>query len=127
MISAGVFHLVTLPLDRSLTLRLELLTRPFGSWETGPVADDTAAILLYPELMLSYSPSLSFSLRSIISPLDLSAKSTLGISWNIFDAFNLIGNISLSTGDDDDLFAWSSTVTTKPPSFSATVGSSWVF
>ena len=127
MISAGVFHLVTLPLDRSLTLRLELLTRPFGTWETGSVADDTAAILLYPELVLSYSPSLSFSLRSIISPLDLSAVSTLGMSWNIFDAFNLIGNISIATGDDGDLFAWSSTDPTKPSSFSATIGSSWIF
>jgi len=125
MISAGAFHLVALPLDRSLTLRLELLTRPFGTWEPGPVDDDTAAILLYPELGLSYSPSLSFSLRSIISPLDLSAMSTLGMSWNIFDAFNLIGSISLATGDEGDLFAWSSS--TSSSSFSATVGSSWVF
>ncbi len=126
MISAGILHLVTLPLDRSLTLRLELLTRPFGAWETDPVTDGTAAILLYPELVLSYSPSLSFSLRSILSPLDLSAMSTLGMSWNIFDAFNLIGSLSLFTGDQGDLFAWNSTDTTKP-SFSATVGSSWVF
>ncbi|NBK20755.1 MAG: hypothetical protein EOM68_01875 [Spirochaetia bacterium] len=127
MISAGIFHLVTLPLDRSLTLRLELLTRPQGTWEEGPVTDATAALLLYPELALAYSPSLSFSLRSIISPLDLSALSTLGISWNIFDAFNLIGSISLATGDDGDLFAWSSTDSTKPASFSATIGSSWIF
>ncbi|MBI9096459.1 MAG: hypothetical protein JEY71_16475 [Sphaerochaeta sp.] len=134
MISAGLFHLVTLPLDRSLTLRLELLTRPFGKWETGPVADGTAAILLYPELALSYSPSLSFSLRSIISPLDLSAMSTLGMSWNIFDAFNLFGSLSLATGDEGDLFAWITTDPTDPtlpdftkPSFSATVGSNWVF
>ena len=135
MISVGIFHLVSLPQDRTLTLRLELLTRPFGTWETGPVADGTAAILLYPELVLSYSPSLSFSLRSIISPLDLSAMSTLGMSWNIFDAFNLIGSISLATGDEGDLFAWvttdptdlTSSDPTKPPSFSAFIGSSWVF
>lgn len=127
MISAGIFHLVTLPADRSLTLRLELLSRPFGSWETSPVKDSDAALLFYPELVLSYSPSLSFSLRSIISPLDLSALSTFGMSWNIFDAFNLVGSISLATGDDGDLFAWSSTDTTKPASFSATIGSSWVF
>ncbi|MGB4408323.1 MAG: hypothetical protein WBI82_15820 [Sphaerochaeta sp.] len=126
MISAGIFHLVTLPRDRSLTLRLELLTRPFGTWETGPVTDKTAAILLYPELGLSYSPSLSFSLRSIISPMDLSAMSTLGMSWNIFDAFNIIGSFSLFTGDVGNLFAWNSTDPTKP-SFSASIGSSWVF
>ena len=128
MISGGIFHLVTLPLDRSLTLRLEFLTRPFGRWETGPVNDKTAALLLYPELALSYSPSLSFSLRSIISPLDLSAMSTLGASWNIFDGFTLVGNIAILTGDDGDLFAWSTTNTGKAStSFSVTVGSSWVF
>ncbi|MDY0288751.1 MAG: hypothetical protein RBR15_08005 [Sphaerochaeta sp.] len=124
MISGGVFHLMTLPLDRSLTLRLEFLTRPFGRWETGAVKDSDAALLLYPEVVLAYSPSLSFSLRAIISPLDLSAVSTLGMSWNIFDAFNLIGSISLATGEDGDLFAWSSSTSS---SFSATVGSSWVF
>ncbi|HKM08499.1 MAG TPA: hypothetical protein VJ869_16190 [Sphaerochaeta sp.] len=127
MISAGLFHLVTLPEDRGLTLRLEFLTRPFGKWETGPVQDATAALLLYPELVLSYSPSLSFSLRSIFSPLDLSAMSTFGVSWNIFDAFTLIGSLSLATGDDGDLFPWRTADTTKPTSFSATVGSSWVF
>ncbi|MDD2297426.1 MAG: hypothetical protein PHX79_06385 [Sphaerochaetaceae bacterium] len=125
IISGGFFHLVTLPQERSLSLRLEFLTRPFGSWEIGPVSDDSAALLLYPELVLAYSPSLSFTLRSIISPLDLSAMSTIGVSWNVFEAFNLIGSLSLATGDDGDLFAWSSTDT--PASFSATVGSSWVF
>jgi len=135
MISAGGFHLVTLPLDRSLTLRLDLLSRPFGEWETGPVSDNDAALLIYPEIVLAYSPSVSFSLRSIISPLDLSAMSTFGMSWNIFDAFKLIGSLSLSTGDDGDLFAWSptdpndptSSDPAKPASFSATIGSSWVF
>ena len=127
MISGGLFHLITLPQDRSLTLRLEFLTRPFGSWKTGPVKDDDAALLLYPELALAYSPSLSFSLRSIISPLDVSAMSTLGMSWNIFDAFNLIGSISLATGDDDDLFAWNSSKPKPPASLSVTVGSSWIF
>ena len=135
VVSGGIFHLVTLPLDRSLSLRLEFLTRPFGAWESGPVSDTDAALLLYPELLLSYSPSLSFSLRSIISPLDLSARSTLGVSWNIFDAFNLIGNISLATGDEGDLFAWITTDPskptlpdpTKPASLSVTVGSSWIF
>ncbi len=128
MISAGIFHLVTLPLDRSITLRLELLTRPFGQWKAGPVSDSDAALLFYPELVLSYSPSLSFSLRSIFSPLDLSAMSTLGVSWNIFEAFNLIGSISILTGDDGDLFPWSTTkASTASNSFSATIGSIWVF
>ncbi len=127
MISAGIFHLVPLPLDRSLSLRLELLTRPLGRWETGPVTDATAALLLYPELVLSYSPFLSFSLRSIFSPLDISAITTFGMSWNVFDAFNLIGSISLATGDEGDLFAWATADPTKPASLSVTVGSSWIF
>ena len=127
MISGGLFHLVELALDRSLTLRLEFLSRPFGSWEAGPVSDSSATLLLYPELVFAYSPSLSFNLRSIISPLDLSAMSTLGVSWNIFEAFNLIGSLSLATSDDGDLFAWSPTNPGKPASFSATVGSSWIF
>lgn len=126
IISGGFFHLVALPVDMSLTLRLEFLTRPFGKWQTGPVKDETAALLLYPELVFAYSPSLSFILRSIISPLDLSAMSIVGVNWNVFEAFNLAGSISLATGDDEDLFAWSSSKTDSS-SFSATIGSSWIF
>ena len=127
VISGGIFHLVTLPLDRSLSLRLEFLTRPFGAWGSGPVSDTDAALLLYPELLLSYSPSLSFNLGSIISPLDLSAMSIIGASWNVFDGFSFMASISLAAGDDGDLFSWTTTDSDKPASFSVTIGSSWIF
>ncbi len=126
VISAGVFHLVQLASERSLTLRLEFLNRPLGSWEAETISDSNVALLLYPELVFAYSPFLSFTLRSIISPLDLSAMSTFGINWNAFDAFNLIANISLATGEDEDLFFWRSAIG-SPPSFSVTIGSSWIF
>ncbi|MDT4760992.1 hypothetical protein [Sphaerochaeta sp. PS] len=123
LVSGGIFYLQRLPHERSLTLRLEALTRPFGDWKTHSVKDADAALLFYPELSLAYSPALSFSLRSIISPLDLSARATFSTIWNVFEAFNLVGSISCDAGNAGDLFPWNSTGS----SLSVTVGSSWVF
>jgi hypothetical protein len=127
VISGGLFHLVELPLGRSITLRLEFLSRPLGSWKWGAVSDDSATLLLFPDLVFVYSPALSFTLRSIISPLDFSTLNTIGVNWNLFDAFNLVGSISVATGNDGDLFAWSSSNPLSPPSLSLTIGSSWIF
>jgi hypothetical protein len=128
-ISGGLFYLKYLENDKVLTLRLELLARPLGTWEWGPVAnDESCPLLFYPEITYTASTSVTLSLRSIISPFDFSAMTTFATSWNVFEGFSLIGYVSANTGDDGDLFRWESTDTTNyPTSLSVAMGASWIF
>ena len=126
-ITGGLFYLKYLENDKALTLRLEFLARPLGKWNWGPVENDTSCpLLIYPEITYTPGPSLAFSLRSIISPFDLSAMTTFATSWNVFEGFSLIGYVNANTGDAGDLFSWKST----NPSHSSLLfaaGASWIF
>ncbi|MFA6784054.1 MAG: hypothetical protein WCR13_04105 [Sphaerochaeta sp.] len=121
--SAGLFQYVQLENDRSMTLRLEFLLRPFGDWDLASALDNkNCALLLYPELNYAISPSLALSFQSILSPLDLSSKSTIGFSWNVFEGFSVLGYGSVTSGEAGDVFSWNAA-----DSFSLSVGTSWVF
>ena len=125
MVSGGLFQYVQLENDRSLTLRMEFLLCPFGDWDLASALDNqNCALLLYPELTYALSPSLALSFQSILSPLDLSAKSTIGFSWNVFEGFSVLGYGSVNIGDAGDVFSWNAA--TKP-SFSLSLGTSWIF
>ena len=126
-ITGGLFYLKYLENDKALTLRIEFLARPLGAWDWGPVANDTSCpLLLYPEITYAPGPSLAFSLRSIISPFDVSAMTTFSTSWNVFEGFSLIGYISANTGDVGDLFSWKSTASYHS-SLLLAAGASWIF
>jgi hypothetical protein len=114
-ISWGVFHMHSFPGGASLSLRLESMIRPEGSWEpvehTSP--DDSSestpenyGILLYPEIVFRPSSSLALIGRSVVSPVDASALLTLGSSWNVYQGFSLLGFFILQAGGEDDLFGW---------------------
>jgi hypothetical protein len=122
-ITGGLFYIKYLQGDKALTLRLEFLTRPFGTWQWGPVTDDDSCpLLLYPEITYAASSSVTLSLRSIISPFDLSAMTTFATSWNVFEGFSLIGYLNANTGGSADLFKWDSA-----GSLTLAAGASWIF
>ncbi len=104
MISGGLFHMQYLSGERNLSLRLEMLSRPFGNWKFESQDEASCALLLYPELLYSPSASLSYSLRTIFSPLDFSALLTAGASWSAFEGLRLIANIAAPFGESGDLF-----------------------
>ncbi len=122
MISGGLFHMQYLSGDRNLSLRLEMLTRPFGTWKFASQGEASCALLLYPELVYSPASSLSFSLRAILSPLDISTLLTAGASWSVFEGFSLIANIAAPFGESGDLFNWDGS-----SAAALSLGATWIY
>ncbi|PKL22563.1 MAG: hypothetical protein CVV48_01890 [Spirochaetae bacterium HGW-Spirochaetae-4] len=126
MLSAGLFNLVNVGWQGTLSFRLETLVRPFGDWEatTGPVKN--YGLYLYPEISYAPSDTWNLSLRSIVSPLDMSAVVMVGGSWNILQGFSFNGYVTANAGEPGDAFPWQS-ASPLSPSMSATVGMAWVY
>ncbi len=110
-ISFGLFHIQELTRVSSMSFRLEGLLMAFSEWEESTSASSGEipeyALLLYPELAYIPSDSLNISLRSVVSPIDLSAQMTAGISWNVFQGFSLLGYLTANLGEESDTFAFS--------------------
>ena len=110
-VSAGLFHLSSPAGVESLSLRLEAGLRPFGVWEETPraaLSDPPPAygLLLFPEAVLALSPTLSLQARAVLSPVDGSAFTQAGVSWNTTQGLTLLGLLGAMAGDADDLFGW---------------------
>ncbi len=126
-ISCGLFYLYRIDRIRSMTLRFEGLIRPFGSWEeVDSDASSTYGILLYPEITYAPSDTIHLLTRSIISPIDLSAKITAGVSWNIFQSFSLIGYVTGNVGDSTDIFSWNSNMP-ETSSLAVMIGCTYIY
>ncbi|WP_320122660.1 hypothetical protein [uncultured Sphaerochaeta sp.] len=123
VITGGLFHIQYLEDDKNLSLRLEFLTRPAGNWKLESQSDADCPLLLYPEVVYTPSSSLSWSLRTIISPLDLSFNTTLGANWSVLEGFSLLGFLSAPFGETEDLFSWDGPTSRA----SLTLGASWIF
>ena len=112
-VSAGVFQLVNLGPNRSLSLRLEAALRPGALWREAsgvaakPAGDPQAPVYglyLFPELAFSPTDTVSLQLRSLVSPVDLSALSVAGLSWNLYQGLDVFSYLSVMSGDGDDLY-----------------------
>jgi len=104
-ISAGMFHLINLGLNRSLSFRLETAVRPGADWQEIPGGADYA-LFLFPEIAFSPTDTLSMQLRSLISPLDGSTLNLLSVSWNVYQGLTIFSYLSLPVGDGDDMYRW---------------------
>lgn len=136
-ISAGIFYPLQINSVNSMSFRLEGLYLPFSSWAEEEPADSLPysdyAVLLYPEIGWVLNDSLSLSIRSIFSPVDLSALFTAGGSWNVFEGFSINGYAIFYAGDEDDLFAWNRSSELWQPGvdlidgFGATIGINYIY
>ncbi len=108
-ISMGFFQMLEAGYNNSLSLRLESIIAPYLNWKERDGSAGSYAMLIYPEIVLNLGQTMSISLRSIISPIDVSTQITSGFSWNVFEGFNLIGYGTLNAGDGDDTFSWDKT------------------
>lgn len=106
-ISFGLFHMIEVGYDNSLTLRIESVFLPFLNWSEDDGPAGTYALLLYPEIGLAIGSTVNLSVRSVISPIELSSMITGGFSWNVFEGFNLLMYGNFLVGDGDDTFSWS--------------------
>jgi hypothetical protein len=121
-LSAGVYTLRRLGRGRVLSARLEAAIRPGALWSEAGGQQAVAlydygaqaagrqppqyGLYLFPELSFSPADTLSLQARALISPIDLSALSMVGASWNIYQGLTLFSYLSLMGGDPNDLYAW---------------------
>jgi len=108
-ISLGLFHVQEVGYDNSITFRLESVILPFMNWNESAGEAGSYALLLYPDITLAIGQNVGIFVKSIISPIDLSAQFTAGFSWNIFEGFNLLSYATVNAGDGNDTFSWNKT------------------
>jgi hypothetical protein len=106
-ITAGLSRIESFRGGGSLTVRLEALVQPGQNWWEQPTADAEYGLLLYPEVNWGITETVSTFVRSVFSPLDLSAFTTLGASWNVYQGLDVIGYFSFQLGEASDLYGWS--------------------
>lgn len=106
-ITGGLFYLYPVDRIRTLSVRLETLFNPYGTWSESSA--QSYALLLYPELGMNLTDTVSAALRAILSPIDQSALCMASLDWNIFQGFTLFSSVTAQVGDSGDLFSWSST------------------
>ncbi len=95
-------HLLGKTRDLTLSWQIEFIARPFHSFENDHSGD--YAIYIYPSVTYIPGGTAAYSISSIISPVDSSANTTLGVSWNIYEELTLLGYYSIQTGKNDDTF-----------------------
>lgn len=106
--SAGLLQQFTPAYGHTLSARLEAIVRPDGQWnEQSPSTD--YALYLYPELAWTPPGSWNVFLRSIISPVDVSAQITGGLTWKVTQGLDFLMYVSGNAGEADDTYPWGAT------------------
>jgi len=103
--SLGLFQLIPIGYQGTLTLRLEARLAPFLSWSEQTDPEARYALMLYPEITYSIEGGPQFTARSIISVVDASAVLIGGVQWNILQGLTLQTYLTSNFGDEDDVFA----------------------
>jgi hypothetical protein len=106
-LSAGLFHLQRLGDRATLSVRLETLVAPCGSWsEEEPPASPVYGILIYPEFVLAVDSTFSATVRALVSPVDGSALLVPGVSLSLHKGLTFLGMASVSFGDGTDSYSF---------------------
>jgi hypothetical protein len=105
LVSGGLYHVMRLPDDTDLRVRLEALVRPGGRWRPGDPGSEYG-ILVYPEAIWNIGPKLSLLSRNFVSPIDVSALCALGVYWRIQTGLTLLAFGSVQLGDTGDTYGW---------------------
>ncbi len=105
--TAGVYSMIPIGYDDTLSFRVETRVYPAGTWSQDHSSDDPDyGIYAYSEVSYDFGGGFSLLGRSLVSPLDLSARLTPGFSWNLFQGFTLLGFATVQTGEPLDTYAW---------------------
>lgn len=122
LFSVGAFHIFSLERDHSLSVRMEALVRPGGAWTDRGDPGTASALYLYPELVWGAGRTVQMIGRGMVSPLDLSAEITTGVSWNIFQGFFALAFATVQAGEDSDVYGWD-----RPGSAGLSLGFRYLF
>jgi hypothetical protein len=97
-ISAGIFHLINLGLNRTLSFRLEAAVRPGAEWRAISGGQDYG-LFLFPEIAFSPTDTVALQLRSFLSPVDLSGLIMVGASWNVYQGLDVFSYATVKAGE----------------------------
>jgi len=110
VLSWGLLWLNPFPSSKITSLRVEGLLKPKGEWEqshNGPSGSPTGyGIEIFPELIFSLSGRTTFIFREILSPVDLSALTVLGVDFNPNQGIHLYSFLSFQIGEKQDTFGF---------------------
>lgn len=122
-VTAGGLYNARLPRSQQLSARLEAVLRPSAEWSEqdsaaggsgagsgassgGAGSQPQYALELYPELVWTLSPNFTLYARSVLSPVDLSALASPGLSWNLYDGLSLQLFASAQLGEESDTYGF---------------------
>jgi hypothetical protein len=103
LISGGFYGLPNIGQRLSLSLRAEALYKP-GAEFTAQGAPADYGIYGYGEVSLGIDQLVNAYVRSIISPVDLSALVYGGASFSLYQGFTVYGDLSAQIGETTDVF-----------------------
>jgi hypothetical protein len=108
VVSCGLSSLLYLDPSGSFSFRLEALLRPYAIWDAASAPGTPPDYGIYAYADIAYAPddTLSFLLRSIVSPVDASAVVFGGAYWNVYQGFTLGFFASAMLGESGDTFGW---------------------
>ena len=94
----------------AVTVRTEVKLLPYGEWKQAESAvsgvDPGYGLYIYPELIYAPDSTLSLSIRSLVSPIDLSGIFFSGLSWNIYQGLNILIQGAVQFGEESDIWGW---------------------
>ena len=122
-ISSGALY--QLPLSSSgessssgtLDFRFEAMVSPYGEWytETLPIAQfnplsgegktSPYALSLFPQISWKSDTVFAY-VRSVISPIDASAISSIGLHWAPLQGFKILSGFSVKSGNEGDVYTF---------------------
>jgi len=105
------------PSSGTLDFRFEAMVSPYGEWNAetlyaapfNPLSGDgnasPYALSLFPQISWK-SDTLFAYVRSVISPIDASAISSIGLHWAPLQGFKILSGFSLQSGNDGDVYVF---------------------
>ncbi|MCF7945102.1 MAG: hypothetical protein K9L75_06185 [Spirochaetia bacterium] len=100
-VTAGFYTSIPIGFRDMISIRAEGEILPDGIWEkkdTGLGADSYYGLQLYTDVSYPADSTMDLMLRSMISPIDLSALLIPGVIWKPMEGFSLIGTASIALG-----------------------------
>lgn len=108
LISSGLYSLIPIGYDDTIGFRLESLIHPDGRWSEQSGVTEGYGAYGYGELTYDFGSGVALTLRSLVNPVDVSARISPGLTWNLFQGFTLLGYARVQTGDSDDTYPFES-------------------
>ncbi|NOY09034.1 MAG: hypothetical protein GXP33_09350 [Spirochaetes bacterium] len=109
-ITAGFMRQISVQAGGIVTVRMETRVMPYGLWtqtETASAGSDPGyGIFLYPELSYAPDTALNFSVRSLISLIDLSGIVFAGTGWNVYQGLDIMVQAGLQFGESGGIWGW---------------------